>query len=107
MPEGLDKMKFNIKSLNYSTLLTICLIVMLTILGELSKSFKTFLTSITGHHWVTKGVVSLIFFVIIYFLISKTVKDNVDSINETIYTATAVILGGLIIFGFYVWHFVS
>ena len=80
---------------------------MLTILGELSKSFKTFLTSITGHHWVTKGVVSLIFFVIIYFLISKTVKDNVDSINETIYTATAVILGGLIIFGFYVWHFVS
>ena len=100
-------MKFNIKSLNYSTILTICLIVMLTILGELSKSFKTFLTSITGHHWVTKGVVSLIFFVIIYFLISKTVKDNVDSINETIYTATAVILGGLIIFGFYVWHFVS
>ena len=100
-------MKLNIKSLNYSTVLTICLIVVLTILGELSKSFKTFLASITGHHWVAKSVFSLIFFVIIYFLLSKTVKDGTDSIHQTIYTIIAVILGGIIIFGFYVWHFIS
>ena len=99
-------MKLNIKSLNYSAILTICLIVVLTILGELSKSFKTFLTSITGHHWVTKGVFSLIFFVIIYFLISKTVKDWADSNHLIIDVIIATLLGGIIIFGFYVWHFI-
>ena len=107
MPEGLDKMKFNIKSLNYSTILTVSLIVILTLWSELSEQFKIFLASITGHHWVTKGIFSLIFFVIIYSLLSKTVKDRIDSIYETVYTVIAVILGGIIIFGFYVWHFVS
>ena len=100
-------MKLNIKSLNYSTILTICLIVMLTILGELSKSFKTFLTSVTGHHWVTKSVFSLIFFVIIYFLISRTNKDSAELTRQVIYTIIAVVLGAIIIFGFYVWHFIS
>jgi len=104
---GLDKMKLNIKSLNYSTILTICLIVVLTILGELSEFFKTFLTSITGHHWVTKGVFSLIFFVIIYFLTSKIVKDGDDLTRQIIYTIIATILGAIIIFEFYLWHFVS
>ena len=100
-------MKLNIKSLNYSTILSICLIVVLTILGELSNSFKTFLEDITGHHWVTKGVFSLIFFVIVYFLTSKTVKDSVDLTYQIIYTIIAAILGGTIIFGFYIWHFIS
>ena len=100
-------MKLNIKSLNYSTILTICLIVVLTILGELSESFKTFLTSVTGHHWVTKSVFSLIFFVIIYFLISRTNKDSAELTRQVIYTIIAVVLGAIIIFGFYVWHFIS
>ena len=100
-------MKLNIKSLNYSTILTICLIVVLTISGELSNSLKTFLASITGHHWVTKGVFSLIFYVIIYFLISKTVEDGADSTRQIIYAIITTVLGGVIIFGFYIWHFVS
>ena len=100
-------MKLNIKSLNYSAILTICLIVVLTILGELSKSFKTFLTSITGHHWVTKGVFSSIFFVIIYFLISRTNKDGAELTRQVIYTIIAAVLSAIIIFWFYVLHFVS
>jgi|SRR3989344_7182518 len=100
-------MKLNIKSLNYSTILTICLIVVLTILGELSESFKTFLTSITGHHWVTKGVFSSIFFVIIYFLISRTNKDGAELTRQVIYTIIAAVLSAIIIFWFYVLHFVS
>ena len=98
-------MRFNIKSLNYSTILIICLIVLLTILGELSDSFKTLLTSVTGHHWVTKSVLSLIFFVVIYFLISKTVKDWADSNHLIIDAIVVTLLGGAIIFGFYAWHF--
>ena len=99
-------MKLNIKSLNYSTILTLCLVVVLTLLSELSNSLKTFLTNITGHHWVTKSVLSLIFFVVIYFLISKTVKDWADSNHLIIDAIVVTLLGGAIIFGFYAWHFV-
>ena len=98
-------MKLNIKSLKYSTILTIWLIVVLTILGELSNSFKTFLTASTGHHWVSKGMFSLIFFVVVYFMISKSVKDRADSPNWAINAIIATILAGIIIFGFYLWHF--
>ncbi len=100
-------MKPNIKSLSYSTILTICLIVIFTIFGELSKSFKTFLDSITGHHWVTKGLFSLIFFIIVYFLISRIIKDEADSTKHVIDVIIVTILGFIIIFGFYVWHFAS
>ena len=108
MPElqELAKMKLNIKSLNYSTILTIWLIVVLTIWGELSNSFKTFLAVSTGHHWITKGMLSLIFFVVVYFMISKIVKDRADSTNWAINTSIATILAVIIIFGFYLWHFV-
>lgn len=100
-------MKLDIKSLNYSTILTIFLIVVLTILGELSNSFKTFLTSITGHHWVTKGVFALIFFMAMYSISSRiSKKDETDVHSQTIYTGMVAMLGWLIILGFYVWHFV-
>lgn len=99
-------MKLHLKSLNYSTILTIFLVVILTISGELSKSFKTNLTSITGHHWVTKSIVSLIFFTIVYLIISKTVKDKGDLTRQVIGVITAAALGGIIILGFYLWHFV-
>jgi len=98
-------MKLNIKSLNYSTILTLCLVVVLTLLSELSNSLKTFLTNITGHHWVTKSAFSLIFFIVIYLLISKIINDE-DVTKQLKYTVIAVILGGLIIFVFYLWHFV-
>lgn len=97
-------MKLNIKSLNYATILTIFLIVVFTIWGELSKSFKTFLVNLTGHHWVTKGISSLVFFIIIYFLVLRFVKDRPDSISQVTYTVIVVILAGVIIFGFYLWH---
>lgn len=105
-PQEWDEMKLNIRSLSYSTTLTIIFVVMLTLWSEISKSLKTFLASITGHHWVTKGVFSLVFFVIVYFVISRTRKDSVDSIHRIIYPVIiATVLGGIIIFGFYVWHF--
>lgn len=100
-------MELNTKSLNYSTILAIGLVVVLTIFAELSGSFKELLTDISGHHWTTKSVFSGLFFVISYFLLSRTMEDEVDSSQEVIYTILAVFIGGMLIFGYYVWHFVS
>lgn len=101
-------MKYNITSLIHATISTIVFIVALTLGGELSKPFKLLLSGVTGHHWVTKGVFSLIFYAISYALVSRVTAENADPIfPQTINLVKAVILGGLIIFGFYVWHFVS
>jgi hypothetical protein len=58
----------NIKSLSILTSLTLILIVIMTIWSELSKNFKNFLAGLTGHHWTAKGLISLVFFILVYFI---------------------------------------
>ncbi|MEK6916520.1 MAG: hypothetical protein AABW92_02135 [Nanoarchaeota archaeon] len=98
-------MKIHEKALTISTSSTIVLIAVLTIWSELSTPFKIWLTGIAGHHWVTKGVFSLVFFVITYFVFSKFSEDNVK--KETSCVVVSAILSGLAIFLFYIWHFFS
>ncbi|MBI4692333.1 MAG: hypothetical protein HY773_02780 [Candidatus Terrybacteria bacterium] len=98
-------MKIHIKSLGWSTMGTIGLITVMTIWGELSKPFKDFLVGITGHHWTAKGVFSLVFFILVYFIFSKLSDDSLDIKRETYYVVGTAILGGLAIFIFYLWHF--
>jgi cellulose synthase/poly-beta-1,6-N-acetylglucosamine synthase-like glycosyltransferase len=99
-------MKIHIKALSRSTIFTIILIAIFTIWSGVSKLFKTFLVDITGHHWVTKGVFSLLFFVLLYFFFSKIYKDSSLNIRkETYYVIGSVILSGLAIFLFYILHF--
>ena len=95
----------NIKSLSISTILTIILITFLTIYAELNSSFKDFLKSLTTHHWISKGVISLAFFILAYFILDKfTSKEkNVNSYINLV--LIFVILGSLAIFGFYLYEF--
>lgn len=96
-----------IKALAYSSMLTMILVVFMTVLAELSTAFKTFLTSITGHHWTTKGIFALIFFALSYFILSYLFKETKDAWKETKNVAVTAILGGLIIFLFFVWEFLK
>ena len=102
----MDKLK-SIYASAYSTTITIAIVVGLTIGAELSASFKAWLATFTGHHWVTKSWISIIVFVL-FFVILKFVKK---SINESqIRTALAilqifVILGFIAILGFYMYEF--
>lgn len=98
-------MKIHIKSLSRSTTGTIALITLVTVWSELSKPFKTFLADITGHHWVTKGLFSLAFFLFLYYIFSRLYKVSTDVKMETYYVIGAIILGGATIFIFYLWHF--
>lgn len=100
--------KINIKSLSRSVILTIVLITTMTIWADMSKPFKDLLVKITGHHWTAKGLIASLFFIIVYFILSKFYNDEgVNVGRETYYVITSAVLGGLAILIFYIWHFFS
>lgn len=99
-------MKFNIRALTISTIATVISITIITIVGELSEPFKNLLKNISGHHWTTKSIFSLILFIVLYFLLLK-VKDYKDYKNLSRDVAITVIVSSLVILLFYTWHFFS
>lgn len=98
-------MKVNIKSMSISTILTIIFIVFMTIYSELNKVFKDFLKNLAGHHWVAKGIIAVIFFILVYFILKNFINDNKKVKETVVWVIIAVILGSLAIFGFYVYEF--
>lgn len=91
--------------LAYSATITVWFIVAITVFAELSKSFKALLTATTGHHWVTKSVLSVILFLLLYGVISKSAADSKKSVSNVYMVVVSAATGGLIIFGFFLWHF--
>lgn len=45
-----------------SAILTIAIVGSMVIIDEVDSSFKAFLNSLTGHHWVTKSVLTAVLF---------------------------------------------
>ncbi len=92
----------NIKALHISTAVTAILIAILTIYSELDSGFKSLLAGTFGHHWVGKGIISLIVFVLLSLILNAVLKKDEDWAKITF---IITILSGLAIFIFYVWHF--
>ncbi|OGY66037.1 MAG: hypothetical protein A3I89_00880 [Candidatus Harrisonbacteria bacterium RIFCSPLOWO2_02_FULL_41_11] len=87
--------------------LAVIFATVITIWGELSPGMKDILKNISGHHWVTKSfgvlAVYLVVFVLTYWLggIPTPVK-----VRRSLYMLlAAVILGGVAILGFFIWHY--
>lgn len=97
----------NIKSLVYSTAGAIMVITILTIWSELWKPLKIFLTDITGHHWITKGVFALGFFLASYIVSFKLNNGFLDVKRWTYYVVGTVIFCGLAIFAFFWIHWMA
>ena len=99
-------MKTNMRALYFSTVLTMILIVFLTIYSELNEVFKNFLKTLSGHHWVSKGIISLLFFVLCYALLHSRVKEDDKKLHHEINnTIIIAILGALTILGFFLYEF--
>ena len=90
-------------ALTRAATITVAWIAFSTIVSELSAPFKGLLTTIGGHHWIGKSVLSIVFFALFYFVFSK-VTDTEFSLKETWWLLLAVLLGGLAILIFYVMH---
>jgi hypothetical protein len=79
-----------------------------TIMSELSHGFKDWLAEVSGHHWTTKSIFTMLVFVVVFILVRLTKKNDVSSfeLGRTIGRAILItILGTLAIVGFFVWHF--
>ncbi len=97
-----------VTSVSLATITATIFIVVATIVSELSKNFKDVLADLTGHHWVSKGVIALGIFIIIWLLSSLGLND--ESRNVKAWSMTTVgfaIAGMLAIFIFYVSHFLA
>ena len=93
----------NIRALAHSTSVTIILITLMTILGELSAPLKSVFASIGSHHWVGKGIIALVAFVLFYFIfLGIKEKENDDkAIKETVGVA---VISAILIFIYFVLH---
>jgi len=93
----------NPKALTRAAAVTIALIALATISSELSGAFKGLLSSIGGHHWIGKSVLSVVFFGLLYLGFSKLGDDQL-SLRDTSWLIGTVVLSGLAILIFYVLH---
>lgn len=91
----------NTRALIQAATVTIALIAVATIGSELSVALKQLLSSIGGHHWIGKSVLSLIFFTVLYLVFSKFSEDKF-ALKDTLLLIGTVIASGLAILGFYV-----
>ena len=93
----------NSKALTRAAAVSIALIAAATIGSELSVSFKQLLSSIGGHHWIGKSVLSVVVFGLLYPVFSK-ISDHRFALKDTGLLIGTVIISGLAILVFYVMH---
>jgi hypothetical protein len=95
-----------INSVSVATIFTIILTTIVTIYAEFSEGFKTFLKSLTGHHWITKSVFSVVVFFAFYLFIKKSDK-KIDILREVWKVILVTLLCSLVLFFFFVWHYLK
>lgn len=101
-------MKNKTKAATTSASVSIAVIALMTIIGELVSPFKDFLASIPPvyHHWVTKGVFSFILFIALFFILGTVFGEEKSGKPQGVMaTVVVTVLSGLAILIFYVIHF--
>jgi len=104
----MDKLK-SIYASAYSAAITIAAIVAMTIGAELSASFKNLLTALTGHHWISKSLISILVFILFFGVIQYSRKSVNESRTRKALSVLVIftIVGFLAILGFYVYEFLA
>lgn len=93
----------NPKALTRAAAVTIAWVAVVTIYSELSGAFKALLSSIGGHHWIGKSVLSLVLYGLLYLVFSKFGDDKL-SLRDTWWLLGTVLISGLAILTFYIIH---
>ena len=95
-----------IRSMSFATIITVIAVTVITVIAELSEGFKSSLKALTGHHWITKSLLSVIIFFGVYLFVKRS-DDKVDVLAESWKIIWITLLASLVLFGFYLWHFLS
>lgn len=82
-----------------ATIVVIIFIALITVVSELLPSLKTWLKDIFGHHWVGKGILSALLWIII-----AVIPTKLDILKPKLLLLTTAV-SALIIIIFYVLHY--
>jgi hypothetical protein len=91
-------------SYGVSLAITVLLSALLVVFKELNEPLLNFMKKVTIHHWVTHGAFDLIVFVVLGWMLAQLNGGAGLKISTKSFIAMivgAVVLGGLIISGFY------
>jgi hypothetical protein len=91
-------------SYGVSLALTCLLSALLVVFKELNEPLLNWMKHITIHHWVTHGVFDIIVFVVVGWALAQLNGGaglNISTKNFITMLVGGVVLGGLIIAGFY------
>lgn len=90
-----------------SATVVVWLIVVMTILTEISASFKEFLTQLAGHHWTAKSLISVFVFILLSLILRNSSEDSGAILKSITILLGSVVLAGLIIFSYFTWGFLT
>lgn len=102
----MNKLKLIYSSI-LASIVSVTFVTVVTIWAELSKPLKDWLVGVFGHHWVTKGFLSLAIYIVVGIVFYFAIKEaNNKKINKSvIILICSTVAGGLAIFGFYALHY--
>ena len=92
--------RFSIKALAFACHAVIWFVAISTIAAELAEPVKGFLAGLTGHHWTAKGIISILIFFTVAFLLAKK-EDPGDVTGLVRGVLISAVLGAITIFVFY------
>lgn len=96
------------RSFGLSFAITSVVSALLVILKESSEEgVLAWMAAVTGHHWITHGLINLILFVVIGWALARVNKGQGVSLsvnNLVSCIVGAVIISGVLIAGFYLLH---
>jgi hypothetical protein len=73
----------------------------IVVIKESSPKVQAWMKSVTGHHWVTHSLIVIVLFVVLGWLFSRGKGLGMGARRLTLLVAGGVVLGSLIIAGFY------
>ena len=90
-----------IKAIGFATVITIWM--------EYSPGLKAWLVSLAGHHWTAKSWLTMIVYAVVAVIVYATHRNPSDAQvrRSLILLVCAAIIGALIIFGFFFFHYVG
>jgi hypothetical protein len=100
-------MKVSYRSISFAGIVTIVALTVITILGEVSDPLMKFMTSITGHHWVTKNIFSVILFLALLAATSRSASEGKASSTGLMWTAVTAIACSIALLAFFVMDFLK
>lgn len=97
----MNKLKL-IKASVLSAIVTSIFVVVITIWADLNAPLKDWLKSVSGHHWTTKSIFSVLIFVLfiaVWYLLIK--KADAGSVARAIKWLIFVVVAGVLAISFF------